>query len=49
MDFKYMEEHGLIDPSYAVKMSVGDEEEFVKWCEEMNKELENDPNFMNCE
>lgn len=52
MDFKYMEEQGLIDASLIDKwktMDVGDEEEFEKWCEEMNKELEKDPNYMNPE
>lgn len=50
MDFKYMEEQGLIDSSLIDKwktMDVGDEEEFEKWREEMLKELEKDPNYTN--
>ena len=45
-----MEEQGLIDSSLIDKwntMDVGDEEEFEKWREEMLKELEKDPNYMN--
>lgn len=45
-----LEEQEIIDSSHIDNckiMDVGDEEEFEKWCEEMNKELEKDPNYIN--